>query len=126
MSVWTMVAGAISAGLKAASATEHTDLQQLTFVAWAASLPEGIVTKPVTTGGKPDATKPDDGCKPSLKAELAMLPAMGADSGWGRDLEEAERASLPRLVRDELTSQEAPGVAALVVLSVSMMMVVGK
>jgi hypothetical protein len=53
MSVWTMVAGAISAGLKAASATEPTDLQQLTFVAWAASLPEGIVTKPVTTGGKP-------------------------------------------------------------------------
>eukprot|EP00966_Prymnesium_polylepis_P204257 4731773-Prymnesium_polylepis.1 len=48
---------------------------------------------------------------------MAMLPAMGSDSGWGRDLEEAERVALPRVVRDEITSQETPGVIALVVLS---------
>eukprot|EP00966_Prymnesium_polylepis_P190498 4414953-Prymnesium_polylepis.1 len=46
----------------------------------------------------------------------------GDDSLWGRTLSKDEIRALPRLMREPVEDQEASGVTALVVLSVSLML----
>jgi hypothetical protein len=86
-----MIAASIKAGLKSASATEPSDLQQLTFVAWASVIPEDAVTPAVTHTVTPAstntvATEGGGGETTPLKKELAMLPSMAGDSGFGSTL----------------------------------------
>ena len=115
--VWTAVGKSIKEGIAAAHGAVPSDLQLLSFVAWASSPPDGEARD--DRDGKADDERKGGGRKPR---NISLMPGGdGEDSMWGRALTKDEVSALPRTMRDHVEDQEAPGVAALVVLSVSMM-----
>eukprot|EP00966_Prymnesium_polylepis_P336368 7391548-Prymnesium_polylepis.1 len=115
--VWTAVGKSIKEGIAAAHGTGPSDLQLLSFVAWASSPPD--YEERDERDEKRDDEKRGGGRKPR---EISLMPGGdGDDSMWGRALSKDEIKALPRTMRDHVEDQEAPGVASLVVLSVSMM-----
>ena len=115
--VWTAVGKSIKEGIAAAHGAVPSDLQLLSFVAWASSPPDGEARD--DRDGKADDERKGSGRKPR---DISLMPGGdGEDSMWGRALTKDEVSALPRTMRDHVEDQEAPGVAALVVLSVSMM-----
>eukprot|EP00966_Prymnesium_polylepis_P322438 7378693-Prymnesium_polylepis.1 len=86
----------------------------LSFVAWATSPPDGDDSDELDTG-RDEERKGGGGRKPR---ELSLMPGGdGDESMWGRTLSKVEVKALPRLMREPVEDQEAPGVASLVVLS---------
>jgi GNAT superfamily N-acetyltransferase len=115
--VWTSVAKSIKEGIVAAHVQPPSDLQMLSFVAWAASPPDGE-GRDDRDAVRDEERKGGGGRKPR---ELSLMPGGDGDAMWGRAQSKEEIKALPRLMREPVEEQEAPGVAALVVLSVSLM-----
>ena len=117
--VWTAVAKSIKEGFAAEHLPAPSDLQMLSFIAWATSPPDGD-DRDERDAGRDEDGKGGGGRKPH---ELTLMPGgEGDDSLWGRTLTKDDIKELPRLMREPVEDQEAPGVTALMVLSVSLML----